>query len=418
MDRRAQLCLPDPGGGYLSAVTCVNSTDCWVSGSTTDSNGDALATLMENWDGSAWSLVTSPVPPGSTASLLASVSCLSASQCWAVGSTGPFGGGGGSNFQPNNFVEMWNGTAWTIQPSPNVTALSFLNSVTCGETACLAVGSAVTDVSGSGDPGFRSLIEQMDFPPPSSQGFLVSASDGGVFNFGNAAFVGSMGGTPLNKPVVGIAATPDGQGYWEVASDGGIFAFGDAGYYGSMGGPPLNKPVVGIAATPDGQGYWEVASDGGIFAFGDAGYYGSMGGPPLNKPVVGIAATPDGQGYWEVASDGGIFAFGDAGYYGSMGGTPLNKPVVGIAATPDGHGYWEVASDGGIFTFGDAAYYGSPPGQGIASQSPVVAMLTSPDGAGYWLVSAAGGVFTYGDAVYLGSLAGLHLAAPITGITS
>ena len=50
----------------------------------------------------------------------------------------------------------------------------------------------------------------------------------------------------------------------------GIFAFGDAGFYGSMGGNPLNQPVVGIASTPDGKGYWEVASDGGIFAFGDA----------------------------------------------------------------------------------------------------------------------------------------------------
>ena len=39
---------------------------------------------------------------------------------------------------------------------------------------------------------------------------------------------------------------------------------------------PLNKPVVGIAATPGGHGYWEVASDGGIFAFGSAQFYGSM----------------------------------------------------------------------------------------------------------------------------------------------
>jgi hypothetical protein len=53
----------------------------------------------------------------------------------------------------------------------------------------------------------------------------------------------------------------------------------------------LNKPIVGIAATPDGQGYWEVASDGGLFAFGDAAFYGSMGGKPLNKPIVGIGAN-------------------------------------------------------------------------------------------------------------------------------
>ncbi|MGC8463314.1 MAG: hypothetical protein ACP5P9_06560, partial [Acidimicrobiales bacterium] len=66
------------------------------------------------------------------------------------------------------------------------------------------------------------------------------------------------------------------KGYREVAADGGIFAFGDAAFYGSMGGHPLNAPIVGITATPDGGGYWEVAADGGIFAFGDAAFYGSM----------------------------------------------------------------------------------------------------------------------------------------------
>ena len=40
-----------------------------------------------------------------------------------------------------------------------------------------------------------------------------------------------------------------GTGYWEVASDGGIFTFGDAGYFGSMGGSHLNQPIVGMAAT-------------------------------------------------------------------------------------------------------------------------------------------------------------------------
>ena len=94
----------------------------------------------------------------------------------------------------------------------------------------------------------------------------------------------------LKAPVVGIAATPTGQGYWEVGSDGGIFAFGNAPFLGSMAGKHLKAPVVGIAATPDGKGYWEVASDGGIFSFGTATFFGSMGGLHLNKPMVGIAA--------------------------------------------------------------------------------------------------------------------------------
>jgi hypothetical protein len=72
-----------------------------------------------------------------------------------------------------------------------------------------------------------------------------------------------------------------------VASDGGIFSF-DAKYHGSMGGKPLNKPVVGMQATADGSGYRLVATDGGMFCF-DARYYGSMGGKSLNKPVVGMS---------------------------------------------------------------------------------------------------------------------------------
>ena len=46
----------------------------------------------------------------------------------------------------------------------------------------------------------------------------------------------------------GFAPTPDGKGYWVSASDGGVFAFGDAQFYGSMGGQVLNTPIVGMAA--------------------------------------------------------------------------------------------------------------------------------------------------------------------------
>jgi hypothetical protein len=68
-----------------------------------------------------------------------------------------------------------------------------------------------------------------------------------------------------------------------------VFSFGDAPFYGSMGGTPLNAPVVGIAATPDGKGYWLAAWDGGVFSFGSALFEGSMAGKIMNAPVVGIA---------------------------------------------------------------------------------------------------------------------------------
>jgi hypothetical protein len=241
-------------------------------------------------------------------------------------------------------------------------------------------------------------------------GYRMAAADGGVFSF-CAPFYGSMGGHPLNQPIVGMAATPDGGGYWLVAADGGIFTFGDAGFYGSTGNLRLNQPIVGMAATPDGKGYWLVAKDGGIFTFGDAGFHGSTGNLRLNQPIVGMAATPDGKGYWLVAKDGGIFTFGDAGFHGSTGALHLDQPIVGMAATPDGNGYWLVAKDGGIFTFGDAGFHGST--GALHLDAPIVGMAASPDGGGYWLAAADGGVFTFGDAPFDGSAGSNGLVAPI-----
>ena len=237
---------------------------------------------------------------------------------------------------------------------------------------------------------------------PTNSYWVVTAT-ASVHPFGSAKSYGSPG--TLNKPIVGVAATLNGLGYWLVASDGGVFNYGNAAFLGSRGGQPLNKPIVGMAATPDGAGYWLVASDGGIFSYGDAAFFGSRGGQPLNAPIVGMAATPDGGGYWLVASDGGIFSYGDAAFLGSRGGQPLNKPIVGMAATPTGNGYWLVASDGGIFSYGDAVFQGST--GGMVLHQPIVGMAETRDGGGYWLIASDGGVFNYGDALFSGSAAPL-----------
>ena len=192
---------------------------------------------------------------------------------------------------------------------------------------------------------------------PDGNGYAILTSFGRLLAYGDFDAVGDESGASLNLPIAAMAARPGG-GYWFVARDGGIFAF-DAPYFGSMGGQPLDQPMVGMAATATGRGYWTVAADGGIFSFGDAGFLGSMGGRPLNAPIVGMAATPTGRGYWFVAADGGIFAFGDAGFSGSMGGQPLNRPIVGMAGVTGHPGYWLVGQDGGIFAF-DAPFLGSP----------------------------------------------------------
>ena len=163
-------------------------------------------------------------------------------------------------------------------------------------------------------------------------GYWLAATDGGVFTFGDADFLGSMGGTPLNSPIVTVASTPTGDGYWMAAADGGIFSFGDAAFFGSTGDIKLNQPIVGMAPTPTGNGYYLVASDGGIFTFGDATFEGSTGAIKLNQPIEGMSVSESGHGYWLYATDGGVFTFGDAPFRGSEGGTKLVEPVRGGAS--------------------------------------------------------------------------------------
>ena len=111
-----------------------------------------------------------------------------------------------------------------------------------------------------------------------------------MFTFGDAVYQGSTGAIRLNKPVVGMAVDPSTGGYWLVASDGGIFSFGDAHFFGSTGAIALFRPIVGMAAAPDGGGYWLMAADGGVFTFGDAPFYGST---EIQTPsvAVGFAGT-------------------------------------------------------------------------------------------------------------------------------
>ena len=283
-----------------------------------------------------------------------------------------------------------------------------------------ALGYAIGQDNGDGNFTYQQIVSHYYAPATLSTladvttlgasggvgGYWIDASDGGVFSFGNAHFFGSMGGQPLNQPMVGMVGTHDAQGYWTVAADGGVFSFGDARFFGSTGNLRLNKPVVGMAATPDGNGYWLVASDGGIFAYGDAGFYGSTGSLRLNKPIIGMVPTHDGNGYWLVASDGGIFAFGDAGFYGSLGSTPPPTPIVGVAPSPDGGGYWMLEASGTAHAFGEAQAVtvasDSPPLSSMKGQ--MTGLIPDYSGGGFDSVNASGQAFAYGDAPYFGDV--------------
>jgi hypothetical protein len=397
-----------PGGavmGELVGVSCIGPSWCAAVGDdTVAGNNDTLA---EVWDGTAWTIVTTPDPGVNTRDYLMGLSCFSQTSCSAVGDE--------IGTTTVSLAVTWDGSAWALATTPaNGTGVTFtgLSTVSCvTDWECVAMGTTATS-------GGSNLLVMS--APIARSGYRFVASDGGVFAEGAAApFLGSLGGVRLNQPMVGMAVMPAGDGYDLVASDGGVFTEGSAQFYGSTGSIHLNSPIVGMALTPDGAGYWLVAADGGVFSFGDAQFYGSHGGSPLNKPVVGMAATPDGHGYYLVASDGGVFTYGDAVFAGSTGSLVLNKPVVGMAVTSAG-GYYLVASDGGIFSFPSA---GGPPFEGSTGNlhlnKPIVGMTTVANG--YYLAGSDGGIFAFPNTngpPFDGSTGSIVLNKPIVGVAS
>ena len=130
--------IPDPGGGQLTGISCKSASACEAVGSF--SNGSTTETLAEAWNGSSWSVQSTPNPSGATSSQLGDVSCKSASSCEAVGQ---FVSGGATQ----TLAEAWNGSGWSIQSTPNVNgaATSVLSGVSCpSASACEAVGDSST----------------------------------------------------------------------------------------------------------------------------------------------------------------------------------------------------------------------------------------------------------------------------------
>ncbi len=209
----------------------------------------------------------------------------------------------------------------------------------------------------------------------SGAGYWLVAADGGVFAFGDATAptTNPLPSTRLNAPVVSATRT-GARGLWLTAGDGGVFALGGAPFLGSMGGKPLNKPVVDIVTSSSGGGYWLIAGDGGTFAFGDAPAVANnpLPGTRLNKPVTGAARAGSTNGLWLTAEDGGVFALNGAPFLGSAGSSQLAKPVSGIAAPPAGGGYWLAARDGGVFSYGASGFFGNAVSSSCAAAPPTI----------------------------------------------
>jgi hypothetical protein len=134
----------------LNGVAALGPANAWAVGK--GRNGAALA---EHWDGTAWSVVPVPTPAGAASSQLAGISARSASDIWAVGSVATVAG---TTVQTRTLVEHWNGTAWSVVTSRNATNSNLLTGVAAvAANNVWAVGYTVT-TDGTGQPD-RTLIE-------------------------------------------------------------------------------------------------------------------------------------------------------------------------------------------------------------------------------------------------------------------
>lgn len=147
---------PGPGGAFLYGVTCADTSDCWAVGSQYPSF--AGQALIERYAGSVWSAVPTPTPSGPVDSQLDSVTCVSPSDCWAVGVTSDYGNGVNQGLV-QGLVEQYTGSGWSIvaSPTPSPGTGNALSSVTCASADdCWAVGYTSSDTNGDS----QGLVEQ------------------------------------------------------------------------------------------------------------------------------------------------------------------------------------------------------------------------------------------------------------------
>jgi hypothetical protein len=107
--------VPLPGGGpsgsQLSGVSCKAVNRCVAVGAV-ESNltGSSTAAAITR-NGNAWRATSVPAPGRDKTSLFTAVTCLSATDCVAVGQVAPTGSANGTGTALSGF---WNGKRWRL----------------------------------------------------------------------------------------------------------------------------------------------------------------------------------------------------------------------------------------------------------------------------------------------------------------
>jgi hypothetical protein len=222
------------GDNVLNGVTCADPTHCFAVGYS--SVNGAPQALIEASNGGATPFNAVPTPDtGEKYSALTSVSCISTTNCYAVGWDGSGSPEGDSDAGTKQvLIENWNGATWTITQSANPPGevASELNSVSCNggnlvNIQCIAVGDASTTVEGSAQTLTMRWL-------PATSWMVIGSPNADT---GNNVLNGVSCSTPVQCAAVGYS---DGSGFAETltmtynGSSWVIVPSGNAGQQGNV----------------------------------------------------------------------------------------------------------------------------------------------------------------------------------------
>jgi len=120
-----------PGANQLNSVLALAPDNVWAVGYSrpvAPPKSAPTVTLIEHFDGASWSVVPSPNVGPTTqfqSNQLLGLTAVTPDDMYAFGSSTAADGSG----QQFTLLEHWDGTAWTVQPSPNPTdkSIGFVN---------------------------------------------------------------------------------------------------------------------------------------------------------------------------------------------------------------------------------------------------------------------------------------------------
>jgi len=106
---------PNPSSFYntLNAVTSISKNDVWAVGAYNGTNGQP--SLIEHWNGTSWSIVSGPSPSQAFNTLNAIARVPGTKQLWAVG----YYFATPNSSTPLTLIEQWNGKQWSVVSSPS-----------------------------------------------------------------------------------------------------------------------------------------------------------------------------------------------------------------------------------------------------------------------------------------------------------